>query len=92
MATTCTRCEGSGFLNLHQIPEAYLSMIENADDPLSKIKEWICKANRRGEKHDVRVCDCCGDGEGGHGIAGVHYNGEEREGAYDYNRGICDCH
>lgn len=44
----CTRCEGSGFLNLHQIPDNELS-----DDHGVTLK-WIAEH----DDHDVSVCDC----------------------------------
>jgi hypothetical protein len=53
-----------------------------------EIIEWI--ANN--VEHDVQVCDCCGDGDSWYGEAGEHYNGEENDGAYDYNGGLCECH
>ena len=83
MATTCTRCSGSGFLNVDQIPESVL-----CTDHIEKIKNWV----QSNEGHDVQVCDCCGDGEEWHKIPGEHYNGEEHGGAYDYNGGLCECH
>jgi hypothetical protein len=57
---------------------------------LDQIKDWI-KAN---PETDVQVCDCCGDGEKWHGIAGEHYHAEDPRGAhgpYAYNGGFCEC-
>ena len=81
---SCTRCEGTGFLNLHQVPkdEAYIL------DSTEAIGEWM----QKNQDNDVQVCDCCGDSEYHYGEAGHHYCGEELKGAYDYNGGFCECH
>ena len=45
--------------------------------------------------HDIKICDCCGDGEGWYGIPGEHYNDEDpigNYGPYAYNGGLCECH
>lgn len=78
----CTRCEGTGFINTHQLPEKGEGMSSD------HIEVWISN----NKEHDVQVCDCCGDGEIWHGVAGEHYNGEQHEGVYDYNEGFCECH
>lgn len=63
VALHCTRCDGTGFLNVEQIedesigyadPEAVLAWIESHDE------------------HDVSVCDCCGNGEEWYGTPGEH--------------------
>jgi len=87
MSTTCTRCDGSGFLNLEQI-----------DDPLvheggrEAIQRWISE-NPTG--NDVQACDCCADDSGvWYGIPGEHYNSEDprgMNGPYAYNGGLCEC-
>ena len=87
MALTCTRCENSGFLNLHQIEDEKLR--DGGDT--GKILQWIAE----NEAHDVQVCDCCGDGEGWYGVPGEHYNSEDpsgNNGVYGYNGGYCECH
>lgn len=84
----CTRCKGSGFLNLDQMPEKEL--VEFGDDP-QKIVLWI---KRQTSPHDVSVCDCCGDGEQWHGEAGYHYSVSDPKGSrgpYKYNGGLCEC-
>lgn len=89
MPITCTRCEGTGFINLHQICEFELSMMD--DDLIENVPEWI----RTHEGHDVSVCDCCGDGEDWYGTPGEHYNREDPSGdrgPYSYNGGLCECH
>lgn len=50
--TTCTRCEGTGFLNLEQAPDE----IANGDCEI--ILGWIVG---KGAGSDVQVCDCCGN-------------------------------
>ena len=53
--TTCTRCESTGFLNLHQIPEAELSAMKG--DLANKVPEWIkAQIKAQTESHDVQVC------------------------------------
>ncbi len=82
----CTRCQGTGFLNLHQIPSHILDETEGPDDVL----EWI----ERNEGHDVQVCDCCGDGGEWYGEPGEHYGDEDPQGIhgpYAYNGGFCEC-
>ncbi len=85
MALNCTRCEGTGFLNLDQI-----------DDPIdTSSKEAILKWIGETENHDVQICDCCGDGSGWYGTPGEHYNSEDpagNDGPYVYNGGLCQCH
>ena len=81
----CTRCEGTGFLNLHQLPD------ENQPDGQDEILEWIDS----NDDHDVTVCDCCGDGEIWYGEPGAHYKAEDPpgpNGPYAYNGGNCECH
>lgn len=84
MPITCTRCEGSGFLNVDQLPFDTFEIEHDA------ILRWIAET----EDHDVQVCDCCGDGEGWHGTPGEHYNNEDPPGPggpYAYNGGLCEC-
>jgi len=91
MPQTCTRCENTGFLNLHQIDDETLKKAEDSDDFIQAIKDWI----EENENHDVQVCDCCGDGYGHYGEPGWHYNSEDpigNNGPYAYNGGLCECH
>lgn len=88
--TTCTRCENTGFLNLHQIPNAEMIELEKSDDFEHAVLQWI----KNNGEHDVQVCDCCGDGEQWYGTPGEHYNNEDPrgyEGPYAYNGGLCEC-
>ena len=81
----CTRCEGTGFINLHQLPEV------NPPEGVDEILKWIDEH----EEHDVQVCDCCGDGEWWYGEPGEHYHSGDPRGAdgpYAYNGGLCKCH
>jgi hypothetical protein len=87
---TCTRCGGSGFLNLHQIDESYGMDVPDMTDEDS-ILAWI----RSHENHDVQICDCCGDGEGWYETPGEHYGQDDpmgHDGPYAYNGGLCECH
>ena len=91
MPTTCTRCEGAGFLNLHQIPEEDIICFEKSHDFHNIVLAWILNT----EDHDVQVCDCCGDGSYWYGMPGEHYNNEDppgNGGPYAYNGGLCECH
>jgi len=85
VSLTCTRCDGSGFLNLWQIPGDVPS------DDHDVVVGWIAAT----KGHDVAVCDCCGDGEGWHGTPGEHYGSDDppgHNGPYSYNGGFCECH
>jgi hypothetical protein len=91
MSLTCTRCEGTGFLNLSQIPESDMGEINKTLYPNDAILLWI----KDNDGCDVQVCDCCGDGEGWYGIPGEHYNSEDppgKNGPYAFNGGLCQCH
>ena len=59
----CTRCEGTGFLNIEQIPEDTIDL-----DDTDAVLKWIDE----NDEHDVGVCDCCGDGEGWYDEPGCH--------------------
>lgn len=63
----CTRCDGTGFLNLEQVDDQVLEQYEKTGDT-KIILDWIEREN----DHDVSVCDCCGDGEDWYGEPGQH--------------------
>jgi hypothetical protein len=67
MSLNCTRCEGTGFINLHQVDEPTLQEFDRTGE-VDVILKWIA-AN---EQHDVSVCDCCGNCETWHGEPGRH--------------------
>lgn len=80
----CTRCGGTGFLNIEQVPE------EVADQGCTVITGWIAK-----NETDACVCDCCGNGEEWYGEPGQHYGSDDpkgESGPYAYNGGLCECH
>lgn len=82
---TCTRCGGTGFINLEYVPE--LETVQGWEKTL----EWI-NAN---PGTDASVCDCCGDGEAWFGEPGNHYSPLDpigKDGPYSYNGGLCECH
>ena len=80
---TCTRCEGTGFLNFEQVPEGILS--HNRDE----VMQWITDH----PDTDVTICDCCGNGEAWHGEPGLHDSKDYgRGGPYAYNGGLPECH
>jgi len=87
MSTTCTRCGGTGFLNIDQLEFDYYDLA----DPEQAILKWI----KENPDSDIQVCDCCGDGEGWYGTPGEHYNNDDppgNNGPYAYNGGLCECH
>jgi hypothetical protein len=91
MATQCTRCEGTGFLNLQQVDEDTGTEFDNSGD-VEIILNWI---KRHPEPHDVQVCDCFGDGDTWYGVPGEHYNTDDpigSSGPYASNGGLCKCH
>lgn len=89
MPINCTRCDATGFLNLHQVDDATLEKFYFGGY-CDIILEWIATHNN----HDVSVCDCCGDREDWYGVPGEHYNAKDPrgpEGPYAYNGGLCEC-
>ena len=81
----CNRCEGTGFLNIEQAP---LEMVERGWEA---VYGWMPTATG----HDVKVCDCCGDGEFWYGEPGEHYSRDDPPGEYGpyaSNGGLCSCH
>lgn len=100
MSQPCTRCEGTGFLNIHQAPADAVADLD-VDGP-GQLLVWMAG---HGQDTDVAICDCCGipinfDIAGGwsdlwHGVRGEHYNNEDppgMSGPYGYNGGLCECH
>ena len=86
----CRRCEGTGFSNLDQIPDAELTAMN--EDLLNEVPKWIAAQT---EPHNVQVCDCCGNGEVWYGTPGEHYGPQDiigTYGPYGYNGGLCKCH
>ena len=89
---TCTRCDGSGFLNINQIDDEILIEAKNSPDFCDFVLKWMKSHKALG--HDVQVCDCCGDGDSWHGVPGEHYNEWDPRGflgPYNYNGGLCEC-
>lgn len=85
MSIQCTRCDGTGFLNIEQVPE-------NVGRDVGDIENWMKQAPAG---HDVMICDCCGDGMNGwYGEPGFHYGSNDlpgHSGPYAYNGGLCEC-
>ena len=81
---TCTRCNSSGFLNIHQLPqEEFVFTIES-------VQEWMLAH----PDSDVQVCDCCGNGKVWYGEPGEHFRGGDHSGhngPYAYNGGLPEC-
>jgi hypothetical protein len=71
-----------------QVPETVLDRAE-ALGFASVLMEWI--ADNRG--HDVRVCDCCGDGDEWYSEPGSHDHAQfGDDGPYAYNGGLPECY
>jgi len=90
MGTTCTRCDNSGFLNIDQVDDDILKRFDKTGE-VKVILDWI----EARTDHDVSVCDCCGNGDEWYGVRGEHYNADDqpgRDGPYEYNGGLCECH
>lgn len=101
----CTRCQGTGFINLEQLPkELQDGLTEASFIYLSKdIKykavvsdgwhDLVLKWINNNEDHDISICDCCGDGVGWYGDAGEHNESDfGRNGSYAYNGGLPECY
>jgi hypothetical protein len=81
----CNHCKGTGFLNIEQVP-----VVVQANG-VDAILLWLKNKN---EINDVRVCNCCGDGEYWYGEAGQHYGPTDprgKDGPYAYNGGLAEC-
>ncbi len=86
MSTTCTRCDGTGFLNFDQVPKQFAAF------GWFVTYQWLA---RNALDTDVEVCDCCGDGDTFYGTPGQHYGDDDPEGPdgpYASNGGLCQCH
>jgi len=83
----CTRCEGTGFLNTHQLPDGVDGYDQDA------VLGWL--KSPEGQESDVQICDCCGDGDRWYGVPGEHYGFDDPPGLggpYVYNGGYARCH
>lgn len=87
--TQCTRCNGTGFLNIDQVPEDVINKFYTTCDH-NLILIWIKETQII---HDVQICDCCGDGNYWYGNPGQH---DEKDyglsGSYAYNGGLPECY
>lgn len=85
MSITCNRCQGTGFLDIEEVPQEFRNKGEMV------IMDWIMSH----PDTDAQVCDCCGDGQQWWGVPGEHYNNDDPQGPdgpYAYNGGLCECH
>jgi len=83
----CTRCNGTGFLNLDDLPE------DINPDNREEVLRFIGHPDNGG--HDCMVCDCCGNGSEWHGEPCQHYGPEDpqgQNGPYARNGGLAECH
>lgn len=84
----CTRCQCTGFLNIHQLPDDICKKFDETGNH-QVILDWIA-ANK---EHDVMICDCCGNTNEWYGIPGEHDPKDYgRGGPYDYNGGLPECY
>jgi len=84
----CTRCSGTGFLNLDQVEDEVRQRFDTTGDH-NVVLDWIGARNATIERlhcacnistpcprcelyHEVQVCDCCGDGTEWYGEPGEH--------------------
>lgn len=85
---SCTRCQGTGFINLHQVPDDVLKQFD-ATGSYELILQWI----KDNADHDVSVCDCCGDTNDWYGTPGEHNESDYGpNGPYAYNGGLPECY
>ena len=85
---TCTRCGGTGFLNIEQVPDYVLIQYDKSRDT-SIVLSWM-----NHNDSDVQVCDCCGDGDDWYGGPGEHFVDGDHAGPggpYAYNGGLPEC-
>lgn len=85
----CNVCQGTGFVNLHQIPETVFDTF--SENYFTDVLLWI----KENPNYEVAVCDCCGDNESWYGIPGQHYSSLDpsgTQGVYAYNGGYAKCH
>ncbi len=73
---TCTRCGGTGVLNEHLL--AALMPEDGTADDIARILQFLHSVE--GGQHEVRVCDCCGDGDRWYGTPGEHYGPDDPRG------------
>lgn len=90
MGDRCGPCDGTGFVNIDHVPESIRAEFELSDDH-EVISAWMLSTT---EPHDVKVCDCCGDGEEWYGVPGDHNPADygQSGGPYGYNGGVPECH
>lgn len=80
----CTRCDGSGFLNINQVPSDIVSkgtdeIVRWLEDCISRRQTYGCSCHISAPcsicvecLHDVVLCDCCSDGENWYTAPGEH--------------------
>lgn len=78
----CNRCKGTGFLNAHLIPCFDVLSFETI---LSWLEDQV--------NSDVKICDCCGNGQTWYGTPGQHYSEDDPSGPTGpYDGGVAECH
>lgn len=107
MSVTCTRCEGTGFLNNDHRPDfvddtshsglSWLMFLKRLEEAIYENGDAARANSPLAEilNTDFAICDCCGDGETWYGRAGEHYNADDPKGPkgpYASNGGLCRCH
>lgn len=81
---TCTRCGGTGWLN---VDDRICDQLDTMT--IDQILDWI-KSNA---DTDMSICDCCGDGTDWYNDPGEHDgNHYGPNGPYAYNGGLPECY
>lgn len=89
---TCTRCQCTGFINIHQVPDNIRKVFDETGD-CEVILNWISDQKTNGEDNDVMICDCCGNTVEWYNVPGEHDPHDfGQQGPYDYNGGLPECY
>jgi len=56
MPTICTRCDGTGFINLHQMAEDELEVMRASGDFCGAMLHWLAENKRK--QDEIGGCSC----------------------------------
>lgn len=82
----CNTCQGTGFLNLDQVDPSIVAIFDQTGEHRI-ILDWMKEET---QPHDVKVCDCCGNGDNWYNVPGEHFTGEDKS-VYAYNNFVPEC-